>query len=65
MLESICSLFAHPERVIDLIVRISRWQTELADLKNAERALGIFNTPNRARPKQWPRCRIRALRPTV
>jgi hypothetical protein len=45
MLESIASLFAPPERVIDLVIKISRRQAELADLKIAERAIGFSKHP--------------------
>jgi hypothetical protein len=45
MLESIWSLFATPEGAIDLAVRISRRQAELADLKIAERAVGFLKHP--------------------
>src|SRR5215469_119276 len=37
-LESIWSLYAPPERTIDLVTRITRQQAELADLKIADRA---------------------------
>jgi hypothetical protein len=45
MFESIWSLFYDPERVIALATRISRRQSELADLEIAERALGFLKLP--------------------
>ncbi|PWU10263.1 MAG: hypothetical protein C5B51_04625 [Terriglobia bacterium] len=45
MVESISSLFAPPQRAVDLIMNISRRQAELADLKIAERAQGFLEHP--------------------
>lgn len=44
-LESIWSLYAPPDRTMDLVTRISRQQAELADLKIADRAHGFLTHP--------------------
>jgi hypothetical protein len=44
-LESIWSLYATPDRAIDLVTRITRQQAELADLKIADRAQGFLVHP--------------------
>ncbi len=44
-LESIWSLYATPDRAIDLVTRITRQQAELADLKIADRAQGFLTHP--------------------
>lgn len=44
-LESIWSLYAPPDRAMDLVTRIARQQAQLADLKIADRAHGFLTHP--------------------
>ncbi|MBV8728432.1 MAG: ANTAR domain-containing protein [Acidobacteriia bacterium] len=44
-LESIWSLYAAPQRALELVARIARQQAELADLKIADRAHGFLVHP--------------------
>jgi hypothetical protein len=45
MFESIWSLYAAPDRIIELVTRITRQQAQLADLKIADRAQGFLAHP--------------------